>query len=532
VGPNQSGPNGGPPEDESCEEPGSIIESENQILGERIPVTGTPFTLNYRSDRVPGRTASNILDIPLIGASVPAPLGRIELEVLVAGQHFRQTFAAAPNQTFRFTWDGKDAYGRTVHGVQPATVRISYVYPAVYLEPDEIDQSFGGVAGAIITGSEARQEITLTQEWQSNLGHWDAAAEAGLGAWTLDVQNAYDPTGRALHLGDGSRRSMAATVNREISTLPALGGRPYDVAAAPDGSLYVAASFWVNRVARDGTVTRVAGVVSMPGYNGDGIPATQAFLSEAFGLAVGPDGSLYIADFNGGTLGGGNRVRRVGPDGIITTIAGTGQSSGPLGDGGLATAAVIHPRSVALGPDGSLYILDGFARVRRIGLDGIITTVAGTGVPGVSGDGGPATAARINAGGGSAIAVGSDGSLYIAGVSRVRRVGSDGIITTFAGTGLASGPLGDGGPATQARIQSAESVAVGPDGSVYIGEGTYRVRKVSPDGIITTFAGTGTYGFTGDGGPATQARLHEATVVKVGPEGDLYIGDLRIDRVR
>src|SRR5262249_49684966 len=154
-----------------------------------------------------------------------------------------------------------------------------------------------------------------------------------------------------------------------------------------------------------------------------------------FGLATDRDGSLYIADSGGGP-GIGNRVRRVGPDGIITTIAGTGQFSGPLGDGGPATQAVVHPRSIALGPDGSIYVNDNNTRIRRISPEGIISTVAGTGTAGNTGDGGPGTAARIQGGAGNAIAVGPEGSLYIASGHRVRRVGPDGIITTVAGNGL------------------------------------------------------------------------------------------------
>ena len=220
-------------------------------------------------------------------------------------------------------------------------------------------------------------------------------------------------------------------------------------------------------------------------------------------------------------------------DGIITTVAGTG-SLGFSGDDGLATAASLSsPIDVMLGPDGSLYIADrGNQRVRRVGPDGIITTVAGTGTRGFSGDGGLATAASLNAP--SGIALGPDGSLYIADQSnhRVRRVRPDGIITTVAGTGT-QGFSGDGGLATAASLSAPIGVALSPDGSLYIVDtSNQRVRWVGPDGIITTVAGTGTQGFSGDGGAATAARLSLPFDVVLGPDRSLYIADSFNHRVR
>src|SRR5262249_47773530 len=157
----------------------------------------------------------------------------------------------------------------------------------------------------------------------------------------------------------------------------------------------------------------------------------------------GPDGSLYIVE------SGSRLIRRVGPDGIITTVAGNGGRCSS-GDGGPATEAALKgPARIALGSDGSLYISDiNYGGIRRVGPDGIITTVAGNGVNGYSGDGGPATEASLNRPDG--IALGPDGGLYIAdfGNNRIRRVAPDGIITTVAGNGNPSAPLGDGGPAT------------------------------------------------------------------------------------
>jgi len=306
---------------------------------------------------------------------------------------------------------------------------------------------------------------------------------------------------------------------------------PWGVAVGPDGSLYIADSgnHRVRRVGRDGTITTVAGNGQPAGFGGDGGPATAAKLNYPYGVAVGPDGSLYIVD------AGNSRVRRVRSDGTITTVAGNRQP-GFGGDGGPATAArLAGPYGVAVGPDGSLYIADsGNRRVRRVGTDGTITTVAGNGGGGFGGDGGPATAAMLASPLG--VAVGPDGSLYItdSGNSRVRRVGPNGTITTVAGNGQ-PGFGGDGGPATAARLWSPYGVAVGPDGSLYITDQgnreNSRVRRVGPDGTITTFAGSQP-GFGGDGGPATAARLFHPYGVAVGPDGSLYIADRLNERVR
>ncbi len=256
------------------------------------------------------------------------------------------------------------------------------------------------------------------------------------------------------------------------------------------------------------------------GYGGDGGPATEALLSYPGGLARGSDGSLYISDNNN------SRIRRIGPDGVMSTYAGNGQYGGS-GDGGQATQAMLAgPRGIALAPDGSLYITDpGNYKVRKVSPDGVITTFAGNGQSGDSGDGGPATQARLMSP--SALAVGPDGSLYIvdAGASRVRRVAPDGIITTVAGNGQYDF-TGDGGPATSATLAYPYGVAVAPDGSLIIADSdNVRIRRVTPDGKIDTIAGNGEYGFSGDGGPAKQAAIGWVLSVSIAPDGTIYFSD-------
>jgi Fibronectin type III domain/NHL repeat len=212
--------------------------------------------------------------------------------------------------------------------------------------------------------------------------------------------------------------------------------------------------------------------------------------------------------------------------GTISTIAGSDPFGDFTGDGGPATAAALNdPSGVAVMPDGGYLIADaGNDRVRRVFPDGTINTVAGTGTYGFSGDGGPATAAALQAPIG--VAVMPDGGFVIAdaAAARVRRVSPTGIITTVAGTGT-RGISGDGGPATAAQIYDPQGVAAMPDGGFLIADGDYVVRRVSPTGIITTVAGTGVQGSSGDGGPATAAQLNVPNAVAVTADGGFLIAD-------
>jgi NHL repeat len=254
---------------------------------------------------------------------------------------------------------------------------------------------------------------------------------------------------------------------------------------------------------------------------GDGCPATNASLSTPNAIAVDSTGILYIADNNN------FRIRKVSA-GVIATVAGNG-TMGFSGDGGPATSAQIgYSVGVAVDSAGNLYLVDNYTRIRKVS-SGVITTVAGNGTGGYSGDGVPATSASISPWG---VAVDGAGSLYIADFSnnRVRKV-SGGIITTVAGTGV-SGFSGDGGPATSAQISYATSVAVDSTGNLYIGDaGNYRIRKVA-GGIISTIAGNGLYSYSGDGGPATEAQLSYVSGLAADAAGNLYISDPGSGRVR
>ena len=308
---------------------------------------------------------------------------------------------------------------------------------------------------------------------------------------------------------------------------------PNGVAVDDAGNLYIADrnNHRIRKVDSSGIITTVVGTGG-DGYGGDDGLAVQARLNQPIGVATDSAGNLYIADTDN------HRIRKVDSSGIITTVAGTG-GDGYGGDGGLAVQARLNrPKGVATDSAGNLYIADSNnQRIRKVDSSGIITTVAGPGRRGarVIGDGGPATAARLWDP--TRVAVDGAGNLYIADRinQRIRKVDSSGIITTVAGTGETAfgGYGGDGGPAAQARLSNPYGVAADSAGNLYIADsGNRRIRKVDSSGIITTVAGTGGYGDGGDGGPAVQARLSEPYGVATDSAGNLYIADSLNNRIR
>ena len=297
---------------------------------------------------------------------------------------------------------------------------------------------------------------------------------------------------------------------------------PFDVAADGLGNLYIVDSFndRIRKVDATGTITTIAGTGEY-GFGGDGGPASQAQLFYPRGVAVDGPGNVYIA--------AGSRIRKVDSTGTITTIAGRGGFFG--GDGGPAVEAQFHyPSGMAVDVAGNLYIADtGNHRIRKVDATGTITTIAGRTF---SGDGGPASQAQLSEPEG--VAADRAGNVYIADSNnhRIRKVDATGTITTIAGTGE-SGFSGDGGPASQAQLFYPRGVAVDGLGNLYIVDSfNNRIRKVDATGTITTIAGTGEYGFGGDGGPASQAQFREPYGVAVDGLGNLYIGDSFNQRIR
>jgi hypothetical protein len=286
-------------------------------------------------------------------------------------------------------------------------------------------------------------------------------------------------------------------------------------------TLAVAAPAALGR-ATDGTISDAAGN-GVAAFAGDGGPAPDAELNTPSDVAFVSSNSYLIADFNN------NRIRQVMPNGTIQTVVGS--DPGSFGDGGPAVdAGLDHPEGVTSVAGGAYLIADTFNHeIRRVGPDGIITTIAGTD-QGFAGDGGPATSARLSLP--SDTAPMADGSILIAdtGNDRIRRVAPNGIISTIAGT--TRGFSGDGGPATSAQLNQPHDITVATDGSILIADtGNNRIRRIAPNGIISTVAGNG-LGFSGDGDPAHNAQLDAPTSIAPLAHGGFLVADSTNNRIR
>jgi RHS repeat-associated protein/uncharacterized repeat protein (TIGR01451 family) len=522
------GPSGGSPSssNDRTDTPncrmGSIVECENQILGEVLPVAGTSFSLHYRSDRVPGRTANNTIKIPISGSTVPSNTRRIEMQINVAGRRIEQSFSPTPNQSYTFVWDGLDVYGRLMQSEQPIRIRIGNVFGAVYRTPQENAQAFATYGDPALMPTPTRGEVTIWNDWKGKIGTWNAGTNQ-LGGWTLSIVHSYDPFQRLLYQGDGIRRS-AAGGEREVARKATPEFTPASGPAIDRfGNIYIGdgdASF-INRVAPDGTISRIAGDGD-PDVSGDGGPATQAKVFFPSAFRVAPDGSLYFSDFIG------TYIRRISAQGIISTIAGTGPSfTNVWADGTPATSASFRNANfIALGPGGEVYFATGISsystdlfcvtpngRLRHIG-GAFSDDPFAPSVDVLHADGHSAVGVRFNNIQG--IAVDHDGAVFFVSDAVVWKLGGDGIVHLFAGSltaseaTLATEANGFNGPARDVAMPGPEGLAFGTDGSLYINDiaffaGRALIHRVT-HGILTTIAGGGA-STSGDGGPALQSEL-------------------------
>ena len=563
---------------------GCIVDVQNQALGENVSIVGTPYELNYHSDRVPGRRAAYRLNLtvpaarqlvlppnttvclpnrhpecqPAAGNPIPVPA---TVTVRVAGKTYQTTNNLNAAIDWRFEWDGKDVYGRALQGEQDVTLTACYNYPGIgYGTPDQVVASFGqpSISGSLTAWrwvGEYTQVFDLCRSTSTRIGTWNVVPEA-LGGWTLSTHHVLDVPNKTIYRGNGGIQRVD-DLNRYVVNLFAGGGSgaPVDgvpassiglspgggVLAAPDGSVYfsgLAFNSYIGRITPDGIFHRIAGrgASDPKGSFAEGIPALQAGMNNPSALALGPDGSLYFADVG--------VIRRVSPDGSIHTVAGSAAPSGSVVTGytpdGVQAVGVrisVIGGSIAVGPDGSVYFAEDINyRIRKVGPDGVLRTVAGSGPTGqynlgaFSGDNGPATSARLNLPAG--VTISPDGSFLVADScnQRIRRITSNGVITTVAGTGgtVCYGygfPYGgDGGLATQAVIAQVMSLAVSPEGDVYLSDmQNLRVRRFAIGGNIDTIAGNPTGTCTGADCPATQVSWGSTSGISFGPAGDIYL---------
>jgi RHS repeat-associated protein len=508
-----------PKEDNCCELPGSIISLENRVLGEQLPVSGTPFSLNYRSDRMAGSTKDGAIQIRLGTDDVNGMfIKRIDLQVTVAGRVFTKSFPSETNLSYKFQWDGLDAYGRQVSGAQIADIKISYVYDAAYRTdvflpvyaawqaklfglagPSVIDvlNTWQRTRDYLATFPNFNQEYSRTTSYQrvieartpnSNVG--DARAR-GFGGFSLSPVHVYDPVARKLLRGDGTTMSTNS-LHPVVKTFAQWDSYGYKVAIAPNGEAYVSFGSSINKIGADGSLIRIAGTGDWGGDQGENVPALTAHLEDVQNIAFDSKGNLYYSEYSPGC------VRRIDASLVIATVAGQCSWGADgvryqdlVGDGGPATDANLSgPTGLVVDSQGNLYISDSYHHVvRKVATDGNITVVAGNGEAGFTGDGNWAALGQLNYPGG--LALNANGDLLIADTRnyRIRSVSANGVISTIAGNG-SDQSAGDGAAATSAGLDWVSAIAIDPSGILYLADAE-KIRKVDASGVISTVGGGG-----------------------------------------
>jgi uncharacterized protein (TIGR03437 family) len=371
-------------------------------------------------------------------------------------------------------------------------------------------------------------------------GDGGPAASASLFA-PLDL--AFAPNG-ALLIADSNNFRARQIANATISTIAGNGnykyggdggpstsatlGGPTGVVADSAGNVNICDNF-ANRVRTInpfGIINLTAGI-SSPGYNGEFVPALQAAFADCQSIAMDSSGNLYVADT------GNKRIRKITRSGSVLTVAGNGNNTFS-GDGGAALLAALSlPQGVAVDQQGNVYIADtGNNRIRKVTPAGIITTIAGNGGADYSGDGGLATAAQLNSP--VRLALDSSGNVYFSDNNNnvIRKISTSGIITTVAGNG-SEGFSGDGKSALAASLNNPHGLAVDPSGGILICDsGNNRIRYVNPNGIISTVAGNGTNSLSGNGAPPLNTGIAFCADVSLDPSGNIYIADRNNARIR
>ena len=465
----------------------SYVEERSRVFHEDIPIAGTDLTLHYASNRI--NTNKIVIHVPLSGETVPNSLKRIVAKIKYFMHAETKYLDPLPNQktTFEIEIDRR---------ISKLVVFIGFTYDGYYQYPSPryLYSAFAKFGNAN-TFNRTRNEVTI---WRihslnisqpiSNNGTFNLIADG----WTISNNHTINPSNPfVLNRGDGDKIEALETDCK------------------------------YRKIDNVNLIENIAGN-RIQGYGGDGGPATQAQLASPRGIAVDAVGNIYIADYNN------YRVRKVDRDGTITTVAGNG-TQGNSGNGGPAIYAQLYePRDVAVDATGNLYIADTgcgaecehYDVIRKVDTNGIITTVAGD----VTGGGGEGSVVLYGA---RSVATDPVGNLYIGEYEKnvILQVDPNGILSTIVGNGI-SGYSGDGGPAGEAELNRPKGITLDVAGNLYIADSeNHCIRKVDPSGFITTIAGDGNQGYSGDGGPAQEAQLYRPIDVNIDVEGNIYIVD-------
>lgn len=549
-----------PVDDPDCKRR-SIVECQNQVLGEDLPIVGTPYSLHYRSEAQNGYRPTITVPITENPTGGFGYLSQIQVEIQVAGQDHDLVVNPpfSPNQAISWSWDRTDAYGRPVSGQVLAAAIVTYVFTAPAFTASAVANGFTQYqAAATITGNRAERRLVVRKPYYLPIGEIDDKL-LGFGGWTFSDEHLYEPQSHTLWMGDGKKRSggeegdFITTFYNDATGTPLVG-----VAGASDGTLYAAHSgqhtgdIFLASVENGGPLTQLS-------YTNDGnhtsftsgvTPLSAVGLTNGVECVVaGADQTVYLCNYL--------RIVRAGapPNYSATLVAGLMQPGGCGGtncctaDGDVVAGSGLHfIRAIALGPDGTVFFSEadtssggtetigsgcnpGAAWVRYISADGRVHTLAGGGTTGSLTVGVPAVGQPVTSV--NSIAVGPDGMVYFTNGAHVWQVAVDGILRNFAGGG--NGPLGDNGPATIATLHDPSGLALHNGAMTIVDYNGNRVRQVDQSGTITTVAGTGV--------PDSGVLLVDNTLATIGtvspsngawaPDGWFYMNDTaNLDMIR
>jgi RHS repeat-associated protein len=525
--PNVPPPRPKAPVPDTCTDTGSIIECHNQSLAEEIPVVGTPYTLRYSSERVPGYLSS--VQIPLTGATAFSPGQqplRVDWRITIAGREITGTASPSVlNQLVEWDWDGLDAFGRKVRGEVPALVEVGNAYASTF----QATSAFGYNGGSSITGNRSNGDVTLWKRTTVMLGTFDLKG-LGLGGWTITDHHIFEPRAAILRQGTGERRSFGdfgyTVEDIPLGPWPTVQNPPGDVscpfngcsdiAVGPDSSLWASTETnAVKRLQPDGSWVNLTGVTPWV-EPAEGAQAIH--VGRGFGIIeINPvTGEAYLSGSKY------NQVWRIGGDGLFHLVAGNGSPSSPActapgtssptpqscGDGGAATAASLSgPLAIAFDVLGNLYVADtGHDRIRKVTPGGTISTFYGRDALGPQG-----------------VAFNSDGALLIAHrcpttsdttcVHQVTAAGAPPPDLTRA-TAVAESPVFE--EVTTLFVTPNRDLGLWSSGKVWAG-------FLPP--TMVPIAGTGTFATDPGGGPALSTSFARLEAVKPAPNGDIYMAE-------
>lgn len=520
------------PNQQDCQtQTNSYVEDRSRIFHEDIPIAGTDLTLHYASNRVDGY--KTIISVPASGSNVPASLERIIVQVDIAGRRFNKILPAMSNQIAEFAWDGRDQLGRVVTGRVSAHVKIGFEYFAVYRFGSRSGLAFGQ-PGTGSTGIDTRIRMTRWQETGMLVERDSFGPDEIAAGWTLSSQHRVDPKNPGtLYMGDGEKRTHSSSIVKNVATGILY---PHLIASDAAGNIYVTEAYTsgIHKISPDGTKTLIANIASR-GFSGDSGPLLNAMTNSFWGdIEFDSQGNMYILDYQN------NRVRKVDSSGIIRTIVGNGiRGTLPVADynGKKATEVPLSaPRGLAVDKQGNIYISTynvSSPIILKIGTDGLVRVVAGTGTYGTeTGDGGMAINARLS-NNFTSLEMDNEGNLFIGAWRTIRKIDPAGIITRVAGDPNVSASAGDGGLAINATFDTVREMEIDSQGNLIVLDKYNSIRIIYPSGVIRRLMGSGVPGGITPGvSPFDTPMWGEYIHMAIDPKGTLYLTEWHAEGFR